>query len=146
MTSRRTEADTLANLLFSLVRSLHREMKNRADLPLNHSQMHTLFFIRTHENPLMREIAECLSIKPPSATTLIEELQAMGYVRRATDPKDRRSVRIMLTPRGHALIQNRLKLLAKYIEEMTTPLTSTERNQFISILKKIIPPADQTTV
>jgi DNA-binding MarR family transcriptional regulator len=140
------EPEKFASLLFAFAAYLHREMKARIDVPLNATQVHALFFIRCRVRPLMREIAHDLSIRPPSATTLVEDLQRRGFVRRVADAKDKRSVRIALTPRGQALIRNRLKLLVESIKEITQSLSIQEKRQFVQSLDRILSIVDQKHV
>lgn len=62
----------------------------------------TLRFIAAHGNPSMREIAQHLRVTAPSATSLVGKLQRLGWIARTASSKDRRTVRIVLTKKGHA--------------------------------------------
>jgi DNA-binding MarR family transcriptional regulator len=44
------------------------------------------------------DIAEAVLVRPHTAAELVNRLEAMGLVRRATDSQDRRRVRVSLTP------------------------------------------------
>lgn len=132
------ELNHMVDLMFGLANHLHHEIKERSGIKLNPTQKHTLMFIRCRRNPLMREIATYLSIRPPSATTLIEELKRLGYVRRVTDADDKRAIRVSLTPVGQELLRKQFKLIIKGIGEMMRPLTETEKKQFVTILDKIL--------
>jgi DNA-binding MarR family transcriptional regulator len=143
---RHADSETLTDLLLSLARHLHHEIKSRSDDALNPTQVQALFFIRFRPKPLMSEIASYLSIRPPSATTLVAELQKMKLVERETDPTDKRSIRISLTQKGRSLIQQRLHLVTERITELTKPLSSTEREQFIQLLDRILSPINQPSV
>ena len=137
------ESDNLANLLIDLRQYLHREMKVRIDQMVNSSQIQALFYIHRHDKPLMSEIAGYLSIQPPSATTLVEELERLKLVERLPDANDRRSVRIGLTDTGETLIQSRLKILTDRLNGFVQPLTPKERSQFIHTIKKILTSLEQ---
>jgi len=51
-----------------------------------------------------RRLAELLATDTAGMTRLLDRLQSRGLVRREADPADRRSIRIMLTASGRALI------------------------------------------
>lgn len=140
------DSERLASHLFALAGYLHHEMKKRMDSPLNPTQMKTLFLIRCQGNPLMREIAEYLSIRPPSATVLVEELRKLKFVKRVPDRTDKRAIRVSLTPQGQAFIQRRFHLFVERVDALIRSLPATERKQFIQTLEKILTLADQHPV
>jgi DNA-binding MarR family transcriptional regulator len=48
------------------------------------------------------QLAEHLGVTKQAAAQMVQELESKGYVARSTDPADRRSKRVVLTPRGRA--------------------------------------------
>jgi DNA-binding MarR family transcriptional regulator len=61
------------------------------------------------------ELAERLQITPHACVELINRSEELGYVQRRTNPKDRRSVLIEVTPQGGDI----LEALAEYhLEEI----------------------------
>ncbi len=69
------------------------------------------------------EIAEYLRITRPSATSLINKLEALDYVTRSVDKHDERSAIISLTRRGRLVtalqIAHRNKVSSRICEEFT---------------------------
>src|SRR5215831_1985457 len=61
------------------------------------------------------ELAERLQIKHHSAVGLVDRLTAEKYIRRLTDPQDRRQVHLKLTARGEEILK---KLSATHREEL----------------------------
>ena len=62
------------------------------------------------------ELAERLQILPHSAVGLADRLVREGYIRRLTDRKDRRQVRLALTARGERVLE---KLSAVHHEQLS---------------------------
>src|SRR5215471_11672715 len=51
----------------------------------------------------MGELAGALGIDPPNATTVVDDLESLGLVRRRPHPTDRRAKVVEATPRGREL-------------------------------------------
>ena len=49
-------------------------------------------------------LAEALGVGPSSASRLCDRLEALGFVERVTDPRDRREVRLQLTTAAKELL------------------------------------------
>lgn len=77
------------------------------------------------ENGPMRisQIATAESIRMPTASNAVNQLESMGLVMRTRDVSDRRGVRVALTPRGHseldAIAKDRAEQLAAMLEGLT---------------------------
>lgn len=51
------------------------------------------------------QVAERLSVRRPTITAAADGLVASGYLARESDPRDRRVVRLCLTPAGRAVLE-----------------------------------------
>jgi DNA-binding MarR family transcriptional regulator len=60
----------------------------------------------------MRELADALGIDPPNATVVVDDLEAMGLVRRLPHPTDRRAKLVEATRKGKALARRAEAILA----------------------------------
>jgi DNA-binding MarR family transcriptional regulator len=60
----------------------------------------------------MSELAEALGIDRPNATTLVDDLEAQGLVRRRPHPTDRRAKLVEATRKGKALARRADEILA----------------------------------
>jgi DNA-binding MarR family transcriptional regulator len=49
-------------------------------------------------------LADAVAVTPPTASRLCDRLVRKGLIRRRTDPRDRRAVRLALTESGRALV------------------------------------------
>ena len=67
------------------------------------------------ETMSMKDLAEQLLLTHHAAVQLVNRLAKSGLAERETSPDDRRSVRLKLTPKGAALLDD---LAARHLEEM----------------------------
>lgn len=85
----------------------------------------------------MSDLASALSVTTAAMTGVVDRLVRDGYVIRASDPGDRRVVRVKLTARGTKVvdaIHDEHKRATMKVFEM---LTSEERDVYLDILTKI---------
>ncbi len=87
-----------------------------ADLVINHDRKREvaeatgISFAKTralrrvaHQPLSMGELASSLTMDPPNVTTLIDDLQEAGLVRRQPHPSDRRVMLVVATPAGRRI-------------------------------------------
>jgi DNA-binding MarR family transcriptional regulator len=96
----------------------------RADPPgVPQTQLRVLTFVARNPATNMSRLAEALDVVPSSASRLCDRLEATGMLRRVPDPRDRREVRLMLTPSARALLEDlrdqRRAALIEVLEHMT---------------------------
>jgi DNA-binding MarR family transcriptional regulator len=89
--------------LLAVIGPLQRTLRKRAreDWPLEPlatAQVELLRAVRSRTGISVGEAAAELRIAPNTASTLANQLVAAGLVRREADSRDRRSVRLMITP------------------------------------------------
>jgi MarR family transcriptional regulator, organic hydroperoxide resistance regulator len=61
----------------------------------------------------MRELAERMSCEPSNATFVVDKLENQNLIERRAHPTDRRARQLVLTPKGNALRERLLDLLAQ---------------------------------
>lgn len=88
------------NVFNKILRIEERMIREKTDLDLTVTEMHTLDAIGLKDDSSMSEVAEKLNITVGTLTASINRLLAKGYVERARDEADRRIVRIRLTEQG----------------------------------------------
>ncbi len=75
---------------------------------LTPTQHQLLLAIRGHDHhkgPTISDVAESLLLRHHSAVELVDRAEVAGLVTRASDPDDRRLVRLRLTPRGQKKLE-----------------------------------------
>lgn len=91
-----------------------------------------------YNNPGIRQgrVAQRLSIKNARMTKLIRRAEDDGYVSRRVPDDDRRAVELTLTAKGRELVEEREAGFFSYFNSGETALTSSEMEQFVTLLKK----------
>lgn len=85
---------------------------------VSHAQHQLLLAVRgstSEGGPTLGEIAEALLVKHHTATELVDRVQQLGLVDRVRDEADARRVRLRLTDRGQALLND---LTEVHLEEL----------------------------
>jgi len=70
-------------------------------------------------------------------TSAVDRLEAQGLVVRTSDPEDRRTRFVSLTPKGTALIRKVFGVHKRAMEGATSSLTAAERKTLIDLIKKL---------
>ena len=87
------------------------------------AQLRVLTIVAANRHTNMSRLAESLDVVPSSASRLCDRLEATGLVRRVPDPRDRREVRLLLTPSARRLLDDlhtrRRDALATVLQRMT---------------------------
>lgn len=80
------------------------EWHDVSELRATNGQVRLLRILTTRPHCTMQELADHLSVAPPTVTSMIKRLLTLGFVERLRDEQDWRVVRISLTERGcHAV-------------------------------------------
>jgi DNA-binding MarR family transcriptional regulator len=129
----------LADLLHQLTRRIRGAQAERlAPFGLTPGQERALRMItRSEEPPRMTELAEHLGIAPRSVTTVVDALEEAGLVRRETDPRNRRAIRLHLTDRGLALRDEMREARRRAADDLFAPLTPEERKTLGDLLSAL---------
>jgi DNA-binding MarR family transcriptional regulator len=91
------------------------------------------------EDPGLRisDLSKELEISLSTLTQTTTSLFRLGYVARSEDPKDRRVIRISLTPRGRAEVQGYLQDFGSYCGRIVKYLGREDSLTFARLLGKI---------
>lgn len=124
------------SLMFEFGRIVRARMRDLTQLTL--PQLEVLHFVRDNEHPPMRDIADYLKVKAPTATALINELVALKLLSRTAHAADRRQIRLSLTKRGETILNTCVERKEKVINEMLNHLAPKDRKEFFRILGEIV--------
>jgi len=120
------------SLLFGIGRHMRDEKQRYSVL-----HFHTLRYVKEKGRPSIHEVAMFLCVTRPAATLLVEGLVRDKLVRRSADPKDRRTVRLALTPQGEIFLTRGIRERVQKLSELFAALSKQERQTLIRILQKI---------
>lgn len=75
-----------------------------ARLDVTMPQFKVLMLLGLHGSAPVSSLAACMQVSPPNVTGILDRLELHGWVRRTSDPHDRRVVRVVLTDEGQAFL------------------------------------------
>ena len=131
-------ADRLHSAAIHLLRRLRRE-DDASGLPA--PQLSALSVIVFGGPLTLGQLAAAEQVRPPTITKLVAALEADGLVTRATDPADRRIVRVSATPRGARLLHaGRIRRVASLADALRG-LSAGERaalERAVPILEQVV--------
>ena len=78
------------------------------------------------------ELARHLGLRPSTLSAALAQLEALGYIRRDTEPADRRVHRIGLTAHGEAAMAASSVLDAERVERMLDALPPAQRRRAVA--------------
>ena len=91
-----------------------------------------------HLGPLcQKEIGKKILKTSGNITLVIDNLEKRGLVRRDKDPKDRRKLRVTLTPEGEAMIETIFPTHTRIAKKVFSSLDPAEQTTLGSLLKKL---------
>ncbi|MDE2079572.1 MAG: MarR family transcriptional regulator [Patescibacteria group bacterium] len=140
-TGKASHIDELISALFSASRAIREHVHRGGKAPVaSHLQLEVLRYVGEHEAPTMKEVAGYLCVTPPSATFLIGGLVDGGELARVADSRDRRVVRLVLTPRGRRAFRESSEKILRRMKEVLGALSAREAQELSRMLKKIAAP------
>jgi len=128
----------LIDLIFTFTRQARQLMKDDSGAsPLNIIYAGTLKFIAETGEPTMKEVSDYLSIAPPSATFLINNLADSGQIKRIHDEKDRRIVRLALTEKGKEDLKEHYQKVAERMKKIFSRLSEKEVEELFEVFNNL---------
>jgi DNA-binding MarR family transcriptional regulator len=128
--------EQIISLIFLMKQMSHENMLDEKNRNFSFLQFITLRYIK-EKKPLMKELADFLAIKAPSATSLINTLSEADLVNRLAEAKDRRVVRIAVTKKGEKSLEKWQKKIAGNMRKRLEKLNKSEQESLAGILTKL---------
>lgn len=127
------EGHEIVQRLLAAERALRAHFESSAaDVGLSVTHAQTLLSLEQPRR--MREVAHDMRCEPSHVTGIADALEADGYLRRETDPADRRAKRLVLTPRGRRLRDRMVHRLNENAPIIST-LDLGQRTQLLELLR-----------
>lgn len=104
------------------------------------AQKHTIAYLYEHKSRgdiFQRDIEEFLSIQRPTATRMLNHMEANGLIKRESVEYDGRMKKLSLTLKAVSLYNDIFEEINHVEEEMTRGLTDEEKAEFLRIARKI---------
>ena len=85
----------------------------------------------------MTDLANFMHVTTAAVTGVVDKLVKSGYVKRSSDPKDRRIIKIGLTAKGDSIIEKVLDHRKKIVMKIFGMISEDERLEYLKILEHI---------
>ncbi|MEY4722623.1 MAG: Winged helix DNA-binding domain [Candidatus Parcubacteria bacterium] len=96
-----------------------------------------LWQVTVQGTPRLKELADALSVAPPTLTPIVAELVRAGHLTRTKDARDGRAARFALTASGKRAFERGKRRLIAAVERLLVPLTARDRKTILSIFTKL---------
>jgi DNA-binding MarR family transcriptional regulator len=124
--------------LADVARLMRRSFDARArNIGVTRPQWQVLSALRRHEGVNQGKLADLLDVEPITVCRMVDRLQEADLVERRTDPADRRSWRLFLTPKAHALLGDLRPLAEELLEQAFEGVDDADRAQLMTTLDRI---------
>ncbi len=110
------------------------------------AQLRVLTIIARAGHTNMSRLAEALDVVPSSASRLCDRLEATGLLRRVPDPRDRREVRLLLTPAAQRLLEDLRERRRSALAEVLERMSPTSRQELVRAMAAFDTAAGPATV
>ena len=107
-----------------------------------------IYVLKQHGSMFMKELSLHLIdvISLSTLTRLIDRLEAEDYVKRSTDPSDRRCFMISLTDKAEVIMAEYPKQMDGLAADMLQSLTSEEQQTLIHLITKMSPKINKINI
>jgi len=131
MASRREEA---IRRILEIEEAVHRTLGWTGEaawegLELGHGQLKILLLVRAQGPLSVGGIARALLLSKATVSETLDRMVAGGWVIRSVDPKDRRRVRVSLTPKGVEVAENLVSAGHRRTERLLSRMDDLELDQ-----------------
>jgi DNA-binding MarR family transcriptional regulator len=109
-----------------------------ANIKITPAQILMLMSIHAHGQCHLKTLSRERKVSPPTITGLVDRLLKDGYVKKGPDPEDRRAAMVSLTKKGEGVINRHLTGIQGMWKGILIHLSREEREQYLSILRKIV--------
>lgn len=107
------------------------------ELGLSHAQGGMLYLLYYHAGSNVKDAADFLGISKSAATQLLDPLDDNGFIRRQTDPKDQRVVRLSLTAKGKQALKKMAKHKYAGLRSAMENLSEEELRNLVRLSRKM---------
>jgi MarR family transcriptional regulator for hemolysin len=138
MSAKRRAAPTLGYLLGDVVRLMRRDFHDRAaGLGLTPALTKLLFYVHRDPGSHQAALAQLLDVTPVTLCRMIDRLAGLGYVRRESDPEDRRALRVYVAARGAPLVARMARIADQTQARALRGIAPRERTTLVRLLGRL---------
>src|SRR5467141_2170331 len=134
----RADAERLSHVILEMQRCFVLHLcKELAPGNVSFPQFFLLAYLDQKEVLTMSAIAQKMGHTTAAASGLVARLENLGYVTRASAPRDRRKVMVCITAKGSALVRRIREEMVGNLMKILNHLTPDEQKAWLQIYSKI---------
>lgn len=135
-----TTNETAARLRRAVTR-LNRRLRYSSLGGVSPAQASLLASVDKLTNPSLGDLAIAEQVQPPTVTRLVRAMEEAGLIACATNPDDRRSTRVRLTPQGRQELAAIRQRKTEFLERTLQSLSSEDRAtaaELVAFLERLV--------
>lgn len=129
--------EILSRLLVSAYKIEEKAIQKTSDKNLSISELHVLREIPAERPKTMSMVADGLKISVGALTTAMDKLSDKGYVKRFRGRTDKRTMKVMLTPKGKEAYKVHDKFHREMVAAAIGDLDDKEKQMLLEALERI---------
>lgn len=133
--SRQHLSHAIAQLIPSIIQGVQLDFFIKRGV--TQTQFLVLVAIHAYGHCTMGALAKNMHVSMPTATGVVDRLVRTGFVRRSSQPEDRRQVIAELTAKGQDFIQEFQQVVRRRWEEVLRSLAPKELEAFYRVITKL---------
>ena len=113
---------------------------SRVELGLSRAQCRVIGQVAYNESgsaPTQAEIALHLDLTPMAVATMVDRMEAAGWIRRRPSETDRRANAIELQPRAEAALEKAFAVSDRVQDSALAGFSAAERKQLVAMLQRV---------
>src|SRR5471032_2696764 len=113
---------------------------SREELGLSRAQCRLIGQVAYNETghaPTQAELAQHLDLTPMAVATLVDRMEAAGWISRRPSETDRRANAIALQPRAEAALDKAIAISDQVQEAALAGFSAAERKQLVAMLQRV---------
>ena len=131
-------ADKVSELMPVIMKEF---VKNQGDefhkMKITMPQFFVMEYLERSGELKMGDIAKFINVTTAAITGIVDRLVRDSYALRASDPRDRRIVKIRLTAKGAKVVKDMIERRKQVSIKMFGMITQEDREQYLKILTRI---------
>jgi DNA-binding MarR family transcriptional regulator len=128
-------AEEIVLIMPRISRKIVFDLLHNQDIP--HAQLFVINILFRQGPCRISDIVKELQVAAPTASGILDRLEASGYVSRIEDKKDRRVVMVDLTAKGRKVANELKSTIVTRWTEILKKLSPEDATKYLEILRKI---------
>lgn len=125
----------------SLERAIDSELRQKCGL--TGGQWKAVMVLAISDGLNQRELADLIFVEAPTLVPILDRMEKDGFVKRATDPEDRRTNRVYLTPKSKKLVSVITDCILDFRKTITKDIPEKDLEIARLVLKQLSQNADK---